>query len=453
MNSQADDAIDDEIVTNLECGDTMENDAQQDMPHDKDATTLSEATVPFHILPLIVFSQFAGTSLWFAGNAVMSDLMKDFGIPDSALGYLTSSVQFGFILGSLVSAIFNLADRYLPTRVFLVSALLGAAANATIPYWGKTIPALVVLRLMTGVCLAGVYPVGMKVASDWYMKSVGRALGWLVGALVLGTAFPFLLRQIDQDWRLLIWETSMLAAVGGLLMGLLVPNGPFRKPSPSLDPRAAWIIFSEFPDLRAAALGYFGHMWEAYAFWTWCPVVWKAIIEQQETGWDPSLVTFCVISVGAIGCIIGGIVSQRVGSVHVAFWTLAVSGLCCLISPLLFYTPPALSLTVYLLWGAAVITDSPQYSSLVATAAPAEKKGTALTIVNCIGFAVTIGSIQLLGVPIQEKYLFLLLAPGPLLGLFFMKRLVQFSCRPNAAQTRTSSTASSDRENSPQEQD
>jgi len=382
---------------------------------------------PAYILPLIVAAQFAGTSLWFAGNAVLPDLVDEWedegvNIPDSARGYLTSVVQLGFIVGTLLSALLNLADLFRPTHVFMWSALVGAVFNALIPFWKSTV-GLVLFRFGTGIALAGIYPVGMKVAADWFPFGLGRALGWLVGALAVGSATPFLLNQINQPWQTLLWETSGLAALGGIAVGILVPDGPGRKPGLKLDPSVVWTMFRD-PPFRPAALAYVGHMWELYAFWTWCVVVWEAyIVTQKGLSWDASTITFGVLASGGLGCVVGGLLSETYGSALVAFVSLATSGLMCLLSPALYLAPPAIMLIAYLIWGMAVVADSPQFSSLVATTAPAANEGTALTIVNCIGFTITIGSIQLLSVPLPEQYLFLLLAPGPALGLWWMRAL------------------------------
>lgn len=375
---------------------------------------------PWFILPFIVGSQFAGTALWFAGNAVLPDLVEERDLDESSLSYLTSSVQFGFIVGTFIFALLNIADRFRPTKVFLCCALLGAGLNALIPAF-PSIAALVILRFLTGFFLAGIYPVGMKVAADWYKAGLGKVLGWLVGALALGSSFPFLLRQIPQNWEALLWETSVIAAIGGCVVGCFVPDGPYRKPGTKLDPKVVWNMFQE-NKFRAAAAAYWGHMWELYAFWTWCPVVWEAYFEAQPNrDWNPSIITFLVIAFGGLGCVLGGYASLRIGSAWVAFWSLVISGTFCLLSPALFVAPFALTFTAYLVWGMAVVADSPQFSTLVAQTAPDESKGTALTIVNCIGFAITIGSIQLLVIPLSERYLFLLLAPGPVFGLWSLR--------------------------------
>ncbi|KAL7577580.1 hypothetical protein ACA910_015108 [Epithemia clementina (nom. ined.)] len=237
--------------------------------------------IPSRILPCIVYSLFAGTSLWFAGNAVLPAFMDELNLPNSSLQILTSAVQAGFIVGTLVSAASNITDRFRPTRIFLCSALGGAILNGLIPLIVHDLAGMTSLRFLTGVCLAGIYPVGMKVAADWYQNGLGQALGFLVGALVLGTAFPFLLRQIPQPWEWLLFETSLLAASGGILLVTAVADGPHRKAGAAMfDPNIIWSVFQAC-DFHVAALGYFGHMWELYAFWTWCPQVWDAYLTRH----------------------------------------------------------------------------------------------------------------------------------------------------------------------------
>eukprot|EP00934_Nitzschia_sp_Nitz4_P007900 Nitzschia sp. Nitz4//scaffold92_size79448//71316//72638//NITZ4_005404-RA/size79448-processed-gene-0.64-mRNA-1//1//CDS//3329560225//7890//frame0 len=378
---------------------------------------------PWYILPAIVISQFAGTALWFAGNAVLSELVDEWDLPESSLGFLTSSVQLGFICGTLVFALLGIADRFPPTKVFFSCATAGAALNALIPVWEGSLGGLILLRFFTGFFLAGIYPVGMKVAADWFSAGLGKALGWLVGALAFGSSVPFLLRKIPQSWQGLLWETSAIAFTGGVVIGFLIPNGPYRKPGKKLDPTAICTIFRE-SKLLSASMAYWGHMWELYAFWTWCPVVWEAYLETRDVGTeglDESIITFLVIASGGIGCVLGGYLTLRIGSAWVAAYSLMISGSFCLLSPALFLAPLGVTLPAYILWGMAVVADSPQFSTLVAQSAPEENKGTALTIVNCVGFAITIGSIQLLGVSLSEQYLFILLAPGPMFGLWGLK--------------------------------
>lgn len=385
---------------------------------------------PNYILPLIVLSQFAGTSLWFVGNAILPDIRQQLALGDGALGNITSAVQLGFITGTLLFAIFSIADRFSPSKVFFISSLLAAASNISLLWLAKDEFSLMSLRFITGFFLAGIYPVGMKIAADWYEKGLGKALGYLVGALVLGTAFPHLLKasSLHFSWQTIIVFTSCFAVAGGSLIFLFVKDGPYRKQGQGFHPKNIATIFKS-PDFRSAALGYFGHMWELYAFWAFVPVLLALNNAHSHTNTNIPLWSFLVIGIGALSCVAGGYLSQRTGSARVAFWSLVISGTCCFLSSLLFDTSPWVFLPFMIVWGIAVIADSPQFSALVAQTAPPEYKGTALTFVTCVGFAITIVSIQLLNYivnhssPGTTKLLFILLGAGPLFGLIFLYRL------------------------------
>ena len=384
---------------------------------------------PSRILPVIVLSQLAGGSLWFAGNAVLPDLQSRLGLPDSALGHMTSAVQLGFIAGTLVFAFLAVSDRYSPRATFLACSLLGAACNASSYFVGGEISLLLLARFATGFFLAGIYPVGMKIASGWYRHDLGKALGFLVGALVLGTALPHLIRGLGQSlpWETVILSVSAIAALGGVMMYALVPDGPFLGASAKFSPGSLRAIF-RLARFRASSFGYFGHMWELYTFWAFVPPMLVAYKSRPtELDLNVSLLTFAVIAAGAIGCVVGGYLSLRFGSARVARVQLSASGLCCLLSPLMFYASPILFIAFLLVWGIVVAGDSPQFSALNARYAPADQVGSALTIANCIGFSITIVSIQLLNYAasvIPISYLFLLLVPGPVFGLLALRPLL-----------------------------
>lgn len=375
------------------------------------------------ILPIIVFSQFCGTSLWFAGNGVMGDLVLDFGLTGSALANLTSAVQFGFILGTLIFAILTIADRFSPSKVFFISALLGALFNLGIIWEGNGLVSILILRFCTGFFLAGIYPVGMKIAADYYEKGLGKSLSFLVGALVIGTAFPHLAKEMTAgfSWKSVMIITSALAASGGILILLVIPNGPYRKSGRKLDLTAFVGVFRN-PKFRSAAFGYFGHMWELYAFWAFVPIMLNTYaVNHTEVDFNIPLWSFIIIGIGGLACVLGGYTAQKAGAKRTAFTALLLSCICCLVSPLVFVADSGnLFIGFLLFWGMVVIADSPLFSTLVAQNVSAQIIGTALTIVNCIGFSITLISIQLLNVLqayINPIYLYTILALGPALAL------------------------------------
>lgn len=372
-------------------------------------------------------SQFAATSLWFAGNAVMTDLQRTAGLPASAVADITVAVQFGFIAGTLIFAWLAIPDRCSPRIVFFVCALAGSASNAALLATGGEFYSLLAARFATGFFLAGMYPVGMKIASGWYDRDLGLALGWLVGALVLGTSLPHLVRGLDGGlpWQSVILAVSILSAAGGLAMLALVPDGPHLKAGAKFDPTAIATIFRS-ADFKASAFGYFGHMWELYAFYTFLPVLLAARLETDGT--SVSTWSFAAIASGCLGCIFGGYLSRQIGSARVAFIQLSASGLCCLLSPLAFMTPLPVFLAFLVFWGVVIAGDSPQFSALNARFAPSKLTGSALTIANCIGFSITIASITMVAWLIDlvgPQFVFLVLLPGPAFGLAMLRRLVR----------------------------
>ncbi|MEQ8362164.1 MAG: MFS transporter [Cyclobacteriaceae bacterium] len=377
------------------------------------------------ILPLIVFAQFACTSLWFAGNAVLPELQVAFDLLPTSVGNLTSSVQLGFIFGTLTFAIFTISDRFSPSKVFLVCALAGALINLSITQISTSAP-LFFLRGMVGFFLAGIYPVGMKISADYHEKGLGKALGYLVGALVVGTAFPHLIRMLSTtlDWHIVIYATSCLAIIGGCIVYFLVPDGPFRKQGSKLKLNACFKVFNE-KKFRGAAFGYFGHMWELYTLWAFVPyllVRYNAINDQQL---NIGLWSFVTIASGGMACVLGGYWAEKKGSAKTAYTALFISGICCLLSIVSFKLPPLFFLLFMIIWGMTVVADSPQFSALIAKHAPVEIRGTALTIVNSIGFALTIVSLQVMTMLIENfnpQIVFAGLAVGPLIGLIALGR-------------------------------
>jgi MFS family permease len=384
---------------------------------------------PAHILPVIIVSQFACSSVWFAGNAVVVDLQRDWGLPEQSIGYIITSVQLGFILGTLLFAVLAIADRYSPSKIFCACAMAAACANLAILFVPQDLSALLALRFFTGFFLAGVYPVGIKIAASWYAEGLGRALGYLVGALVLGTAFPHLIRGLGAQlaWSQVLLSVSILSLAGALLLLILVPNGPHLAGRARFAPRSLLASFRQ-PDFRASACGYFGHMWELYTFWTFVPVWLLSYARVSGTSFNVPLWTFCIIAAGFIGCVGGGLLSKRLGSARVAVVQLFISGACCVLSPWFFQAEFGVCLLFLLLWGVTVAGDSPQFSALNARNAPPQYVGSALTFVNSLGFLLTVVSIELANLLLPlvgERYLFWLLIPGPLVGLWAMRRLVR----------------------------
>lgn len=375
-----------------------------------------------NVLPVIVIAQFFCTSLWFAGNAITIDISKDLNLDSSFLASITSAVQFGFIIGTLFYAIFAISDRISPSKVFFISSLLATIFNLGIVLQNIEANNILVFRFLTGFFLAGIYPVGMKIAADYYDTKLGRSLGYLVGALVIGTAFPHLLKTftIGLPWKYVIYTTSFLSVLGGLSILLWIPDGPFRKKGQKLQ-LSAFLKGFKNQNFRAAAFGYFGHMWELYTFWAFVPVILTTYNQMHPTATiNVPFFSFLIIGFGGIACVISGLLSQRFGAKKLALIWLLLSGLCCLTSPLFLTSSSILLLLFLFFWGFVVIADSPLLSTLVAQNAPIETKGTSLTIVNCIGFSITIVSIQCVNFFVEKinyPYLYMILAIGPILGV------------------------------------
>ena len=382
-------------------------------------------TAPKRILPILVLAQFAGTSLWFAVNAVMPDLQQQMGWPASAVGRLTSALQLGFIVGTLVFALLAIADRFSARRVFLFCALAGALCTLGALMRIASFTELLLWRAATGFFLAGIYPVGMKIASQWFPKGLGVALGWLVGALVLGSASAHGIRalSVELPWSTVMISVALLAAAGGLLLFMVIPEPPnYTAITKKFEMQALATIWTDWR-VRASVLGYFGHMWELYTFWVLVPL----ILATQLSGQALSFAAFGVLGIGAVGCIGGGWLAKRWGSARVATLQLSMSGICCLLAPWLLSAPLIWFLLWLAVWGITAAGDSPQFSTLTASNAPKHAVGSVLTLTNCIGFALSIVSIELFTSLAQEHQLASLLpwlGIGPLLGVLAMRPLL-----------------------------
>lgn len=381
---------------------------------------------PSYILPLLVVSQFAGTSLWFAGNAILPELKESLLLDKYAVSQITTAVQLGFITGTLVFAVFSIADRYSPSKIFFISACFASLSNLFIIWICHDANTLLVLRFFTGFFLAGIYPVGMKIASDWYEKGLGTALGYLVGALVLGTAFPFLLknRTFDLDWKTVLYCSSFFAFTGGLLI-FLCGDGPNRIRNIAFRTTDILKIFNS-KKFRSSAFGYFGHMWELYTFWGFLPVILGLYSLQNNQDLNIPVLSFIIIGSGSISCVVAGYWSKKIGSTLTASFFLSLSGICCFLSPLMFYTPPTIFIAFLIIWGLAVTADSPQFSTLVTKTVSNELRGTSLTLVTSLGFAITVLSLFIIDRLYYSNFFFsnyktfIVLGLGPLIGILAM---------------------------------
>lgn len=389
-------------------------------------------------VPVIVFAQLLGTSLWFSANSAADDLIRQWGISALDIGTLTNAVQLGFILGTLTFALTGLADRFAASRIFAVSALAGAAFNAVFALLVQSMDWAIPLRFLVGFSLAGVYPLGMKLVVSWVPERAGAALAWLVGMLTLGTALPHGVRLLGgaAPWQLTILVSSALALVAAFLIYRL-GDGPHLQRRANAPPlRLGRVIYCfSIREFRASALGYFGHQWELYAFWTLVPslVVLSGLAEPATS--NLSGLAFGVIGVGALGCVLGGKLSQHSGSARVAAAALAVSAFCCAIYPLSLGFPAWAKMGLLLIWGASVVADSPHFSALSAKACPPEIVGSALAFQNALGFAITLISIRLgtEWIGAWGSAISWMLLPGPILGLIGLYPLWRITNRKTAA--------------------
>ncbi len=369
-----------------------------------------------------MLAQFAGTSLWFAGNAILPNLQPLLGTT-ALSGWITSAVQLGFIAGTLVYTIFRIPDTYPAPRVFLVSVIAAAVFNLLILAL-PLLPAYILLsRFGTGFFLAGVYPVGMKIAADWFRPVLGRVMGFLVGALVLGTALPHLIRGVGQSlpYQDVLLTVSVLAVAGGLLLVWVMPKTVVTG-SGTFNLRVFPMLLRPGA-LRAGVVGYFGHMWELYALWAFLPAL-LTIYSQLHPDYlfNKSVWAFYGIAAGFLGCAGGGLLALRMGSRQVATGNLAISCLCTALIPLVVHASPMLFLGFLLIYGVTLAGDSPQLTTIVSINVPAEIRGSLLTLLTCIGFSITIISIQTLAwlLPFSGNsvWAFWLLVPGPVLGIW-----------------------------------
>ncbi len=380
------------------------------------------------VLLLLSLAELLAMGTWFSASAVVPALNSAWNLTDAGRAWLTMSVQAGFVIGSIASALLNLADRIPSRRLFAGSALLAALSAALIPLVADSLAPALILRFLTGFFLTGVYPVGMKIMATWTQADRGLGIGLLVGGLTLGTAFPHLLNALTGmgNWRQVLLIGAGLAAVGGLIAGIFVREGPYRTAMPHFNWRYAGEIFRN-RSLRLAILGYLGHMWELFAMWAW--LAGFLIASFRLNGISPtwaSLVAFAAISAGGLGSLVAGKLADHLGRTTISISSLAISGSCALVVGLLFGGNPALLTGVCLVWGFAVVADSAQFSAAVSELCQKNYIGTALTVQTSLGFLLTMITIRL--IPSLESrfgwnWSFAFLAFGPAVGIWAMLAL------------------------------
>jgi MFS family permease len=389
-------------------------------------------------IAVLAFTQIMAMSLWFISAAVLPEMVAESQISAGRQALLSSAVQAGFVVGALISAALGLADRFDPRRVVMISAILAALANASLliaPIGGI---AAITARFLTGALLAGVYPVGMKIAAGWGKTDRGLLIGLLVGALTLGSASPYLASLLGgADWRIAVTITSLAAALGGLSI-LLAGLGPYHAKAARFDPgciRTAWTNRR----IRLAYAGYFGHQWEIYAMWAWIGVVaaasYSASLPAAEATELAKLTAFLAIGLGGVACMVAGAFADKFGKAETTIIAMGVSGTCAVATALSFEGPVWITFALILLWGISIVPDSAQFSASVADQAPPENAGSLLTLQTALGFALTIPTVQLtplLAEAIGWPGVLVVMALGPLFGVIAMERLRRLLIRERA---------------------
>ena len=383
---------------------------------------------------LIVIAQMFGTSLWFSTNGVLKQIEEIWLLSSSDLGGLTNSVQLGFIIGTLFFTITGFADKFKPSRIVMLCCFLGATSNALIVFEEISFSLVVFSRLFVGMALAGIYPIGMKLIISWDPQKAPNTLGLLVGMLVLGSSLPYLIRAlgISFDWQYTVILTSGLCYIAGITI-YLMGDGPHLI----TNKKSSFRLLHQFSLLLknkkylASAFGYFGHMWELYAFWTCVPILIGISISQHQIHnqeFYVSLLSFLIIGLGFVSCVLGGILAKSFNSTRVASLSLVFSLSICLIYPLVGNLYFFVDLLLLMLWGFFVISDSPQFSAISARVCPQHLVGTALTTQNCIGFSISMITIFLTTTFYESLGLYFvwILLPGPFLGLIFFSRQFGF---------------------------
>lgn len=379
------------------------------------------------VLATLGVSVVLSMTTWFSATAVMPELTQAWSLSPFALAWLTNGVQIGFVTGALLASLVNLPDIVSLNRLMAIAATIAGLCNAALLLEPGATGAIA-CRIGTGLALAAIYPPALKLVSTWFVRNRGLALGAVVGALTLGSSMPHLFRAIGEnvDWRLVIILSSLASLGAGLLFLFFAKEGPYPFGRATFNPRQIGRVLKD-RDLFLVNLGYFGHMWELYAMWAWLLIFLRMSDGGALEPASASLLTFCAIAVGFAGCIVGGLLSDRFGRTLTTAGFMIVSGLCASFIGFAFDGPQWLLALIAIIWGAAIIGDSPLFSAAVTEISDRDLVGTALSLQMGFGFALTILAIWLIPQFVEVlgswQWSFVLLAPGPMIGAWAMLRL------------------------------